>query len=62
MTRASIVALGLVLAGCGNGGTVDEAQIDATASQISADTEALVKARVAEADARGNEASAATPE
>ena len=62
MTRGLIAALALTLAGCGGGGAADEAQIDATASQISADTEALVKARVAEAGARGNEASAVTPE
>lgn len=49
----------LALAACGGGGQVDEAQVDAAAKEISADTEALVAARVAEADARGNEASAA---
>ncbi len=62
MTRAAIVALTLMLSACGGGGTVDEAEIDSTANQISADTEALVAARIAEADARGNEASAAATE
>ncbi len=60
MIRGFIAAL--ALAGCGGGGVADEAEIDATASQISTDTEALVKARVAEAGARGNEASAAAAE
>lgn len=57
MTRGLSVALCLVLAGCGGGGEVDEAQIDAAANEISNDTEAFVTARIAEADARGNEAS-----
>lgn len=62
MKRALALPLMLAFAGCSGGDEVDEAQIDAAADEISADTEALVAARVAEADARGNEASAATAE
>jgi hypothetical protein len=62
MMRAAALALSLVLCGCEDGSEVDHAKIDATANQISADTEALVAARVAQAEARGNEASAARAE